>query len=135
MDKRTHLLLGLLTIGAFMGSASSTQAQLTGTNASEFRTIEQSPALNMGVTTAGLGLLGLELWWFMFSKPKTKSEETLFAAPQSAGSQVKESALTLARPKMSAAINLRAFYDGIEMGSGVLIVEELSYPKFSPSFG
>ena len=58
MDKRTHLLLGLLTIGALMGSASSTQAQLTGTNASEFRTIEQSPALNMGVTTAGLGLLG-----------------------------------------------------------------------------
>ena len=128
-----YLAFGLLTTGALLGSPA--QAQLTGTNADEFRRIQQPLVTSAAVSMAGLGIIGLELWWFMFSKPKTKSEETLFAAPQSAGSQVKESALTLARPKMSAAINLRAFYDGIEMGSGVLIVEELSYPKFSPSFG
>lgn len=33
----------------------------------QFRTIEQPLALKAGVTLAGLGLIGLELWWFLFS--------------------------------------------------------------------
>ena len=37
---------------------------------SQFRRIEQPLALKVGVTLGGLGLIGLELWWFIFSKNK-----------------------------------------------------------------
>ena len=44
----------------------------------QFRPIEQPLALKAIVTLGGLGLIGLELWWFLWSQPKTqnsKSEE------------------------------------------------------------
>ncbi|MBE9126121.1 MULTISPECIES: cupredoxin domain-containing protein [unclassified Coleofasciculus] len=37
---------------------------------SQFRRIEQPLALKLAVTLSGLGLIGLELWWFRFSKTK-----------------------------------------------------------------
>ena len=37
-----------------------------------FERIEQPLALHLGVTAAGAGLIGLELWWFLVSKPKAK---------------------------------------------------------------
>ena len=40
--------------------------------AENFRKIQQPIPVKIGVTAAGLGLIGLELWWFMFSKPKAK---------------------------------------------------------------
>ena len=36
----------------------------------EFRRIEQPLGLKAAVTLGGIGLIGLELWWFLFSKPK-----------------------------------------------------------------
>ncbi|CAD5928567.1 hypothetical protein PCC9214_01130 [Planktothrix tepida] len=38
----------------------------------QFRTIEQSLSTKMVVTAGGLALIGLELWWFLLSKPKAK---------------------------------------------------------------
>ncbi len=38
----------------------------------QFRTIEQPLSTKMAVTAGGLALIGLELWWFLFSKPKAK---------------------------------------------------------------
>ncbi|MDB9375942.1 hypothetical protein [Nodularia sphaerocarpa] len=35
--------------------------------------IEQPLALKVGVTIGGLGLIGLELWWFLFSKSAAPS--------------------------------------------------------------
>ncbi|MFB2936386.1 cupredoxin domain-containing protein [Aerosakkonemataceae cyanobacterium BLCC-F154] len=40
-----------------------------------FRKIEQPLGLKIGVTLGGLGLIGLELWWFMFSKTKAKKAD------------------------------------------------------------
>ncbi|MGA9382528.1 MAG: hypothetical protein WBV73_27525 [Phormidium sp.] len=40
-----------------------------------FRQIEQPLGLKIGVTLGGLGLIGLELWWFMFSKTKAQKAE------------------------------------------------------------
>ena len=40
--------------------------------AEQFRQIQQPVPVKIAVTAAGLGLIGLELWWFMFSKPKAK---------------------------------------------------------------
>ncbi len=39
-----------------------------------FDRIEQPLGLKLGVTAAGLGLMGLELWWFLFSKPKSQHD-------------------------------------------------------------
>ena len=36
----------------------------------QFRRIEQPLGLKAGVTLGGLALIGLELWWFLFSKSK-----------------------------------------------------------------
>ncbi|MFH7241434.1 MAG: hypothetical protein ACHWZW_01160 [Spirulina sp.] len=35
----------------------------------QFQRIEQPLWSRLAVTSAGLGLIGLELWWFVFSKP------------------------------------------------------------------
>lgn len=37
-----------------------------------FARIEQPLQVRLAVTAAGAGLIGLELWWFLFSKPKSK---------------------------------------------------------------
>lgn len=34
----------------------------------QFQTIEQPLVFKIGVTIGGLALIGLELWWFIFSK-------------------------------------------------------------------
>lgn len=41
----------------------------------QFRRIEQPLGLKVGVTVGGIALIGLELWWFLWSK--TKAEELL----------------------------------------------------------
>jgi plastocyanin domain-containing protein len=38
----------------------------------QFRPIEQPFGIKAAVTVGGLGLIGLELWWFLFSKPTSK---------------------------------------------------------------
>ena len=42
----------------------------------EFQRIEQPLWLKGTVTVGGLGLVGLELWWFLFSKPKSRKATT-----------------------------------------------------------
>ncbi len=37
----------------------------------QFQKIEQPLGLKLMVLTAGLGLIGAELWWFIFSKTKS----------------------------------------------------------------
>lgn len=39
---------------------------------SQFRRIEQPLGLKVGVTLGGLALIGLELWWFLLSQPKSQ---------------------------------------------------------------
>ncbi len=40
----------------------------TGEQTSQFQKIEQPLSLKLAVALGGLGLIGAELWWFMFSK-------------------------------------------------------------------
>ena len=42
----------------------------------QFRRIEQPLANKVAVTLGGLGLIGLELWWFLLSKPKSRQATT-----------------------------------------------------------
>ncbi|MEB3827547.1 hypothetical protein [Phormidium sp. CCY1219] len=62
-----------IIMAAFLLSAApvSAKAQLPAeatTTESHFRAIEQPLALKIGVTAGGVALIGLELWWFLFSK-------------------------------------------------------------------
>ncbi|WP_017744038.1 hypothetical protein [Scytonema hofmannii] len=41
----------------------------------QFRPIEQPFWVKGAVTTGGLGLIGLEIWWFLLSKPKSQKAE------------------------------------------------------------
>jgi plastocyanin domain-containing protein len=50
----------------------SSQTEQTG----QFRQIEQPLGNKVAVTLGGLGLIGLELWWFLFSKPKPRKATT-----------------------------------------------------------
>ncbi|WP_315788090.1 cupredoxin domain-containing protein [Fischerella sp. JS2] len=49
----------------------SSQAKQT----SQFRRIEQPLWAKAAVSAGGLGLIGLELWWFLLSKPKSQKAQ------------------------------------------------------------
>jgi plastocyanin domain-containing protein len=53
----------------------------------QFRRIEQPLANKVAVTLGGLGLIGLELWWFLLSKPKSRQA--------SAQSEIQEVTITV----------------------------------------
>jgi plastocyanin domain-containing protein len=44
-------------------------------SSTQFRRIDQPLANKVAVTLGGLGLIGLELWWFLLSKPKSQRVE------------------------------------------------------------
>ncbi|MFM7427614.1 MAG: hypothetical protein ACKO7W_21885 [Elainella sp.] len=69
-------LLGLLTGFSLLLSGPTTAAPTapmsshSASSSQEFERIEQPLGVRLGVTAAGIGLIGLELWWFLVSKPK-----------------------------------------------------------------
>ncbi|MGB0560453.1 MAG: hypothetical protein ACPGVO_01440 [Spirulinaceae cyanobacterium] len=56
--------------GLAIATAQTSEALAINANKS-FQPIEQSLPLKIGITIAGLGLIGLELWWFLFSSSQT----------------------------------------------------------------
>ena len=47
----------------------------TGEQTSQFQKIEQPVGLKLAVAVGGLGLIGAELWWFMFGKTKSQKAQ------------------------------------------------------------
>jgi len=78
MFNKSEIFGSIAGLGLLFGTASSVAtAQIptkmpahSSEQTSQFRRIEQPLALKVGVTLGGLGLIGLELWWFLFSKNK-----------------------------------------------------------------
>lgn len=68
-------LSSLTSVGLLLAVATGSPAQMTHESMSEsnggFRRIEQPLWTKALVTTGGLGLIGLELWWFVFSQSKS----------------------------------------------------------------
>lgn len=64
----SQILLSLILATAVQAASPESHSQSPG----KFRQIQQQIPVKIAVTTVGLGLIGLELWWFMFSKPKAK---------------------------------------------------------------
>lgn len=61
----------IMCLGLLLGMSLRVQAAEMQANSSpQFRSIEQPMDLKIAVTIGGLALIGLELWWFLFSKTK-----------------------------------------------------------------
>ncbi len=80
--KLKHLPLTTLAgLTLALSLASGTPAQMNNddmapTSTGQFQRIEQPLWSKVAVTGAGLGLMGLELWWFLLSKPKSRQATT-----------------------------------------------------------
>lgn len=80
MINKTAIIGSIASLGVVLGLASgkavaqvshethSSQTEST----SQFQRIEQPLGNKVAVTLGGLGLIGLELWWFLLSKPKSQ---------------------------------------------------------------
>ena len=66
--KNKWMLGGLLSVSLLLSIPTATKAQISAADTGEFSRIEQPIGLKIGVATAGLGLVGLELWWFLFHR-------------------------------------------------------------------
>lgn len=67
-------LLGAISgvIAAEMPEPSMESMPRSSETAGQFQRIEQPLGNKVAVTLGGLGLIGLELWWFLFSQPKSR---------------------------------------------------------------
>ncbi len=63
--------LGFL-LGATEGALAAEMPAEHTTEGTQFRRIEQPLENKVAVTLGGLGLISLELWWFLLSKPKSQ---------------------------------------------------------------
>ncbi|WP_289501388.1 cupredoxin domain-containing protein [Gloeocapsopsis sp. IPPAS B-1203] len=85
MVKKTTIISGIASLGLVLGVASSRAVAQMPHDMSDmqpteqtgqFRRIDQPIANKVAVTLGGLGLIGLELWWFLLSKPKSRKATT-----------------------------------------------------------
>ncbi len=60
MKLKSFLFSGLFCVGLVASTAAMASAKVGG-----FQAIEQPLLLKLGVTVVGLGLIALELWWFL----------------------------------------------------------------------
>lgn len=82
--KLKHLsLTTLASLGLALSLANGTPAQVDHSTTDhppettgQFQRIEQPLWSRVAVTSAGIGLIGLELWWFLLSKPKSRKATT-----------------------------------------------------------
>jgi plastocyanin domain-containing protein len=71
--------LGLLIAGVSEKAVAQNTHSMPHTEnmqATEFQRLEQPLWVKGAVTVAGLGLIGLNIWWFLLSKPKSQNAET-----------------------------------------------------------
>lgn len=74
------LLLGLSSSVAILSGSGIANAQMPMAmpkpgQTTQFRRLEQPLGLKIGVVAGGAALIGLELWWFLFSKKQAQKAE------------------------------------------------------------
>ena len=67
-------LLGAIS-GALAAGTPAVHSMPPQSSSTQFQRIDQPLANKVAVTLGGLGLIGLELWWFLLSKPKSQRVE------------------------------------------------------------
>lgn len=81
LRKRT-ILGNLIGLGFWLSGTGIAVAQMpvempaSSEPTTQFRRIEQPLGLKAGVTIGGIALIGLELWWFLWSKTKSQQAQT-----------------------------------------------------------
>jgi plastocyanin domain-containing protein len=68
-----------LMLSLAMGTAIANPNHQTSTEkeqTAKFQTIEQPLSVTTAVMLGGLALIGIEIWWFLISKPKSQKAET-----------------------------------------------------------
>lgn len=81
MFSKSKMVGSLAGLGFFLaltpnvGLAEMEMPALTEKQTSQFQKIEQPIGLKLAVALGGLGLIGAELWWFMFSKTKSQKAQ------------------------------------------------------------
>lgn len=81
MLRQKKILGNLIGLGFLLASSGVAVAQMPhempadSESTTQFRRIEQPLGLKAGVTIGGIALIGLELWWFLFSKTKAQQAE------------------------------------------------------------
>ncbi|BAB77994.1 cupredoxin domain-containing protein [Anabaena sp. FACHB-709] len=78
MVNKTALIGSIASLGIVFGIASGQAAAQTSHEAhsvqtNQFQPINQPLGNKLAITLGGLGLIGLELWWFLLSKPKSQT--------------------------------------------------------------
>ncbi|GAB4240396.1 MAG: hypothetical protein Kow0049_28290 [Stanieria sp.] len=69
----TNILASLgIVLGVASGNAVAQMPHQMSESTGQFQRIEQPLSNKIIVTVGGLGLIGLELWWFLLSKPKSR---------------------------------------------------------------
>ncbi|MDF0551994.1 hypothetical protein [Kamptonema sp. UHCC 0994] len=61
--------------GAIAAESHSNLSNNSAHKNAQFESIEQPLVNKVAVTLGGLGLIGLELWWFLFSKSKSLKDD------------------------------------------------------------
>lgn len=80
MISKTTIIGSIVTLGVWLGAISGeAAAQMAHENMpplaehpGQFHPLDQPLWMKGAVTVGGLGLIGLELWWFVLSKPKSR---------------------------------------------------------------
>ncbi len=76
MKTKSKLCIALISLGLLAAiPAGATAAEMPASHTNQFRRIEQPLGLKVGVTLGGLALIGAELWWFLYKKPKAQQAE------------------------------------------------------------
>ncbi|MEP0915812.1 hypothetical protein [Leptolyngbya sp. FACHB-17] len=74
------IISGIASLELVMGGSSAVMAETMHSpqtaQEGQFHRIEQPFANKAIVTLGGLGLIGLELWWFLLSKPRPRKATT-----------------------------------------------------------
>jgi plastocyanin domain-containing protein len=80
---KNWIIASVASVGLMLGVPSQATAQMPHEMQSSeteqmnhFRRIDQPLWLKGAVTIGGIGLMGVELWWFLFSKPKSRKTDT-----------------------------------------------------------
>lgn len=72
MLSKSKIWGGITGVGLLLGVASGVMAAQMPPDATgkttQFRQIEQPMHLKVAVTLSGMGLIGLELWWFLLKR-------------------------------------------------------------------